>query len=61
MNKISTKTKENIISYGLVLIGSIIYISLVFNKNVWLDEAGVPKEIWAMQYMFTRIQMEKDI
>lgn len=39
MNKISTKTKENIISYGLVLIGSIIYISLVFNKNVWLDEA----------------------
>lgn len=34
-----SKKRENLISYGLVLLGSIIYISLVFNRNVWLDEA----------------------
>lgn len=34
------KTKyKNLISYLLVLEGAIIYISLVFNNNVWLDEA----------------------
>lgn len=33
------KKREDLISYGLVLIGSIIYISLCFNYNVWLDEA----------------------
>lgn len=38
MTKMSKKT-ENIISYGLVVLGSIIYISLCFNYNVWLDEA----------------------
>lgn len=36
--KMSKKT-ENIISYGLVVFGSLIYISLCFNYNVWLDEA----------------------
>lgn len=39
MSKIGVKTKENIISYGLVIIGALVYISLVFNNNVWLDEA----------------------
>ena len=39
MSIINTKTKENLISFGLVLIGAIIYISFVFNENVWLDEA----------------------
>lgn len=39
MSKNSNKTRENIISYGLVLIGAIVYISLIFNRNVWLDEA----------------------
>ena len=38
MSRINKKT-ENIISYGLVLIGAIVYLSLVFNQNVWLDEA----------------------
>jgi len=38
MSKISKKT-ENLISYGLVVLGAIVYISLVFNENVWLDEA----------------------
>lgn len=33
------KNKENIISLVLVVIGAIVYISLVFNRNVWLDEA----------------------
>lgn len=39
MSNINTKTKENLISFGLVLVGTIIYISFVFNENVWLDEA----------------------
>lgn len=30
---------ESIISYLLVIFGAAIYISLVFNNNVWLDEA----------------------
>lgn len=30
---------ENIISYGLVVLGALVYISLTFNNNVWLDEA----------------------
>ena len=34
-----SKKTENLISYGLVLLGSVIYISLCFNHNVWLDEA----------------------
>ena len=34
-----TKNKENIISWLLVVIGAIVYISLIFNENVWLDEA----------------------
>ena len=38
MSRISKKT-ENIIAYGLVILGAIVYISLVFNENVWLDEA----------------------
>lgn len=38
MKKTSKRT-ENIISYGLVVLGTLIYISLVFNRNVWLDEA----------------------
>jgi len=33
------KKKENIISYALVAFGALVYISLVFNNNVWLDEA----------------------
>lgn len=32
-------SKESLISYSLVILGSIIYISLIFNNNVWLDEA----------------------
>ena len=39
MSKKLSKNSENLISYGLVLIGAIIYISLCFNQNVWLDEA----------------------
>ena len=39
MSKNSNKSRENIISYGLVLIGAIVYVSLIFNRNVWLDEA----------------------
>lgn len=35
----SNKKREDIISWALVLIGAIVYISLVFNENVWLDEA----------------------
>ena len=35
----SYKKREDIISWALVLIGAIVYISLVFNENVWLDEA----------------------
>ncbi len=31
--------KEKLIAYLFVLIGSFVYISLVFNYNVWLDEA----------------------
>lgn len=38
MKKLDKKT-ENIITWLLVLIGAIVYISLIFNKNVWLDEA----------------------
>jgi len=37
MNK--TK-KETIIVWLLVLLGTAVYISLIFNQNVWLDEAG---------------------
>lgn len=36
--EISKKT-ENIITWGLVVICALCYISLVFNRNVWLDEA----------------------
>ena len=39
MKKELTKNNENIISWLLVVIGAIVYISLTFNKNVWLDEA----------------------
>lgn len=35
----SKEKKETIISYFLVLIGVVVYVSLVFNNNVWLDEA----------------------
>ena len=35
----NTEKKENIIAWCLVIIGAIVYISLVFNNNVWLDEA----------------------
>jgi len=38
-NKKLDKKTENIISWVLVLIGALVYISLVFNENVWLDEA----------------------
>jgi len=34
-----SKKKEDIISYCLVIVGIVIYVSLVFNNNVWLDEA----------------------
>jgi len=34
-----SETRESIISYVLVLIGALVIISLVFNNNVWLDEA----------------------
>jgi len=30
--------KEKIIAYLLVLFGAIVYISLIFNNNIWLDE-----------------------
>lgn len=33
------RKNQNIIVYGLVIIGTFVYISLVFNNNVWLDEA----------------------
>lgn len=33
------KKRETIISYILVAVGALIYISLTFNNNVWLDEA----------------------
>ena len=39
MKKELTKNNENIISWLLVVIGAIVYISLIFNENVWLDEA----------------------
>lgn len=38
MSKFNAKT-ETITAYGLVIIGAIVYLSLVFNQNVWLDEA----------------------
>lgn len=31
--------KEAVIAYLLVLAGAVVYISLIFNQNVWLDEA----------------------
>lgn len=31
--------RKNMFLYLLVLVGSIVYISLIFNQNVWLDEA----------------------
>ena len=31
--------KSSLIAYTLVFIGTIVYISLIFNQNVWLDEA----------------------
>lgn len=34
-----TEKKEAIIAYLLVLAGTVVYISLIFNQNVWLDEA----------------------
>lgn len=34
-----TVNKDVIIAYLLVLAGAVIYISLIFNQNVWLDEA----------------------
>lgn len=34
-----TVKKEAVIAYLLVLAGAIVYISLTFNQNVWLDEA----------------------
>ena len=34
MKKELTKNNENIISWLLVVIGAIVYISLTFNKNV---------------------------
>jgi len=34
-----SENKKKLISYLLVLEGAVIYISLVFNNNVWLDEA----------------------
>ncbi len=34
-----TVKKEAVIAYLLVLAGAIVYISLIFNQNVWLDEA----------------------
>lgn len=36
---IQTNRKEKIISWLLVLFGTLVYLSLVFNENVWLDEA----------------------
>ncbi|MDO4187893.1 MAG: glycosyltransferase family 39 protein [Lachnospiraceae bacterium] len=39
MISINKEKRENIISWVLVAIGAIVYISLVFNRNVWLDEA----------------------
>ena len=38
MIKINEK-KEAYIAYAIVLLGAIVYISLTFNNNVWLDEA----------------------
>ena len=35
----NNRKKENIISFGLVVLGAVVYLSLVFNENVWLDEA----------------------
>ena len=34
-----TEKKEALIAYLLVLAGAVVYISLIFNQNVWLDEA----------------------
>ena len=39
MSNTFDKRRENLISWALVVIGAIVYISLVFNRNVWLDEA----------------------
>ena len=39
MNTNLNKNKENIISAILVILGAFVYISLVLNNNVWLDEA----------------------
>ncbi len=34
-----SEKRDALIAYLLVLIGAIVYISLIFNQNVWLDEA----------------------
>lgn len=39
MSRELSKKQEKIISWALVILGAVIYISLVFNENVWLDEA----------------------
>lgn len=36
---IKNEPKEKLISYALVLTGALVYVSLCFNNNVWLDEA----------------------
>lgn len=38
-DELISKNVQNAITLGLVLLGTIIYVSLVFNNNVWLDEA----------------------
>ena len=46
--------KENLILFFSALLGSLIYISLIFNNNLWVDEAftaslirGNLSEVWA--------------
>ncbi len=53
MKKISNPDRQNLILLISSLIGSIIYISLIFNNNLWVDEAftaslvrGDLSEVW---------------